>query len=223
MKKILLFILVTGLTFNVTAQLKSGDKVLSLNGMYTIVNRGSGVYNNSLSEKNNSLVVGASLSFIQDNFLFGIGVDYLNEYDLKSFTINIIDKYSQHERDISKSSAILPNVYAGYYRRIIDKLYFTTNLKLSVGKIFANTLSSTLSIDNTTGPSTLSSTQSQNEVTYASVAFQPEFTYYLSKKIGLSLYPGGIDYSFMNWDTANSNLIINFNPNNWLVGLKIVL
>ncbi len=221
MKKVFLTIFIIALIVNVSAQLKKGDITLSLNGMYTTTNNYTGVYNNSLTERNSSLVTGASLSFIRNNFLFGFGFDFLNENDAKKSILFFNINSNQLEQELMNSSILLPNVYVGYYCTIANNLCFNSNLKFSIGALSSKTVS--LGNGLQTGNSLPNGQEITENATYANVGIHPEFTYFISKKFGLSLYPGGIDYSFLNWNTAGSTLIFNFNPNNWLVGVKFVL
>lgn len=223
MKKNFLAILIIGSIFSATAQLKKGDITLSLNGMYTITNDYNGVQNNSLSERNSSLVSGASLTFIQNNFLFGFGLDYINESISKQSVIMFPSDFYQLEYDIVNSTIFLPNVHVGYYHSIAKNLYFTTNLKISIGAFSSKTMTALTSQGFPTDSHLPNFQPTPVNEAYTNAGLHPEFTYYFSKKFGVSLYPGGIDYSFLNWNTKGSNLIFDFNPNNWLVGVKFVL
>jgi len=223
MKRNLLIILIIGLTTNISAQLKNGDVALALNGTYSRTSNYTGVYNNSLSGVNTTFATGASVSFIQNHFFFGLGLDYINQNEAKLSVINFQGIYFQMEQEFVYSSALLPNVHVGYYCSVVKNLYFTANLKLATGALTSQTISSTNTQDQQTNNPNLSMQQIQEQVLYTCAGLHPEFTYFFTKKFGVSLYPGGIDYSFVNLNTANSNLIFNINPGNWLVGVKYVL
>jgi hypothetical protein len=224
MKKLLIGILVAISIFKLNAQIDRGNVILSVDGMYNILNSGSGVYNNSFSEKKYSLVLGASVTFMLDKgFLLGIGLDFFNENDYYVSNLNIVNNIDQLEHNIIYSSVLLPNIYAGYAVKIMDKLYFNTNLKVSQGVSLSNIYGGVAQTNYITMENSVNSTYIHDFSAYTSAALQPEFTYFLTRKIGLSLNTGGINYSFIGWNMANSNLEINFNPSNWLFGLKILL
>jgi len=222
MKKSILIIFIIGLSVNASAQLNNGDIALSLDGMYSRTSNYTGVYNNSLSGLNSTFTTGASVSFIQNHFLFGFGLDYFHQSETKLSIVNFQDIYFQMEQDFVNSFALLPNVHVGYYYSVVKNLYFTANLKLATGVLTSQTLGSTYTQGQQTDNPNLSIQQISEKTIYSSAGLHPEFTYYFNKKFGVSLYPGGIDYSFVNWNTASSNLIFNINPGNWLVGVKYV-
>lgn len=223
MKRTLCTLLLATITFNAFSQLEKGSKMLTLNGMCSVTNTSSGTYRNSLEEHAKSLSLGGSYSFVQKNFLFGFGLDLGVGLNKQTFKTEILNTYNQRERDVVFSSLILPNFYVGYYRRIFDKLYFTTNLKVGVGGVFSSLSSVTTFYEE--GVSILSSelVYKNGNTMVAIAGIHPEFTYFFSKKIGISLYTGGIEYAMADWNFASSNFMINFNPNNWQVGLKIAI
>jgi hypothetical protein len=137
--------------------------------------------------------------------LFGFGLDFAYELDQKLFKSEILNKYYQSERNKTASSIILPNIYAGYYKQIFDKLYFTTNLRLGVGAVFYRLIGSTSSYDEQAGLFTTDLDQVREFSVLTTVDIKPEFTYFFSKKIGISLYTGGIEYSMVKWNFSNSN------------------
>ncbi len=222
MKKTIFTVLLTLLTIYANSQIEKGSKLLTLNGMCANINTINGVFNSSLEENKKTLSLGASYSFIQKEFLFGFGLDFAIERNKKFFKNEILNKYYQSEQNTTVSSIILPNIYVGYYKHIFDKLYFTTNLRLGVGAVFYSLNGSTSLFDEEEAGTMISELNQAREIAVlTTVDVKPEFTYFFSKKIGISLYTGGIEYSMAKWNFTSSNLILNFNPNNWLVGLKI--
>jgi len=223
MKKTICILLLAALTISANSQIEKGSKILTLNGMCSVTNTASGVYNNSLEEHAKSLSLGASYSFVQKKFLFGFGLDFAIGQNKQVFKTEILKKYNQSERDVVLSSLILPTIYGGYYQRIFDKLYFTTNLRLGVGAVSYNVTSLTSLYDVDAGTLISEPVQLKEHAIIATAELKPEFTYFFSKKTGISLYTGGLEYSMAEWNFASSNFMLNFNPNNWMVGLKIII
>jgi hypothetical protein len=128
-----------------------------------------------------------------------------------------------------KSNIILPSIYLGYSQRIVDKLYFSSTLRFSYGKVESEYTTTyggmsipdlNSSISNSSN-SYLRGSGGTSESDYFGTEICPELTYFVSTKLGLCLELGGIKYSMTDWKTENSNWTVNFNPNYWKLGIKI--
>ncbi len=223
MKKSICTLLLAAITIHAFSQLEKGSRMLTLNGMCSVTNTSSGTYRNSLEEHAKSLLLGGSYSFVQKNLLFGFGLYLGAGLNKQTFKTETLNTYHQYENERVLSALILPNVYVGYYKRVFERLYFTTNLRVGVGGIFNSSSNTTTFYEE--GISILRSqlTYKTENAMVAIAGVQPEFTYFFSKKIGISVFTGGIEYSIADWNFASSNFMINFNPNNWQVGLKILI
>lgn len=237
MRRFFVFIIISVLAFNLLAQQKKGDNDVVINGMYNTTTNQTGVEGNSNSVKSHLLNMGAALSGSMNNhFLIGVGLDYVSQNDdrVSNFTFyNQSIEYLKYETMNLKSHVFLPNVFVGYYSRILDKLYFNSNLKLSYGQINTNTEGQQIDmkynlptngvypIVGTFDPVVTYGNKSEDKTDFSSAAIIPEITYYFSNRFGISLGLGGIQYSFTNWKIKNSSFSVNFNPSNWQVGIKL--
>ena len=226
-------IIITILFFNIIqlySQFKKGESFLSISGMYSRGTTESGVNFNTTFVKGEYINSGMSLSaVISDCFLIGAGLDYNNKNEIRNSNLLITDKYFQAEEMNLNSSILVPNIYVGYYYGITRELYFNTNLKLRFGEntIKVNgqqeltTLLNTSSDINIYPEKLITTYKYKTKGNYFSTSILPEFTYFVTNKIGLTLGIGGIEYALTKWDTKNSTFVLNFNPNNWQVGLKM--
>jgi hypothetical protein len=239
MKKISLFILIAFSSYDLFSQIDKGNYIISAEGHYAKTSTQDGVSLNWSKTEGQYLNTGASFGyFFSKGFVTGIGLDYIWK---KEETVNelLIHNYAQFEQMDIKSRVLLPNLYVGYYFRLINKLYLNTSLKFSYGKIktenntqiitnaaFTN---DTLYFNNPNPDpaytlNDLYSSKENYENDLFDAIFYPEITYFISKNFGASLSLGGIEYSVIDGNIPdNSHWTINFNHNYWKFGVKIKL
>ena len=234
MKKNVLVVLIVFLTMDLFSQIDKGNIIFSIDGNYHKTNTESGVTTNHHSTQGKYLNVGPSIGyFISDRFLIGAGVDYVREKETRNNSLFTNNEYVQMEVMDVKSEALLPSFLLGYYYPIADKFYFSANLKISYGNIKteSSSLVATARKLDTNGieylgidqsPTTLTSRQSYYSTDYFSTKISPELTYFLSNKIALNLGLGGVEYVLTDWESNNSSWAVDFNPNYWRLGMKMV-
>jgi len=229
MKKSILIVAITFIVFDLHSQFKKGESFFNVNGMYTKTTTETGVNSNFLSVKGKYINGGLSLSaIISDCFLIGAGLDYNNQKEIRNSNLLLLDNSFQAEEMNVNSSFLVPNIYVGYYYGITKGLYFNTNLKLRFGtnstkvegqQAYITSLIPSTDISTVTELS--KNYKYETKADYFSTSILPELTYFITNKIGLTIGVGGLEYALRGWDTENSNFTLNFNPNNWQLGMKI--
>jgi hypothetical protein len=232
MKKIVLIVFIAFSTLNLFSQIEKEGVIVSVDGNYMKTTTEDGATSNQNVSQTKNLNIGTSVGyFITDKFIAGVGLDYYWNKESIS-TEMMINRFLQKEIMNSKSKAFLPNIYLGYYYPIINKLYFTINVKFSYGKIKSdyNTLiagsvyyatDSVIEIHDPYSSPYLKEYEGNSEFDFFSAKLFPELTYFISANFGLCLGLGGIEYSMTDWKTDNSNWGVNFNPVYWKLGIKI--
>lgn len=231
MKKNLLIALIVFSSLNLFSQIGKGTAIIQVAGNYTKVNTENGVITNQNATKGQYLNVGASIGyFLTDRLIAGAGLDYNWAKETRDNRIYLNNFLQQESMDI-KSKVYIPNIYLGYYYKVFDKLYFSTSLKLSYGKIKTGmstmyTVMGSFSVSDTVSTYSIpvvNGYESNSETKLFSAEIYPEVTYFISSKFGVCLNLGGISYSMYNWETHNTNLAINFKPDYWSFGIKFKL
>jgi hypothetical protein len=230
MKRNVLIVLIIFSTLELFSQINKGKTIMSFDGNYRKSNTESGVTTNHRSIQGQYLNVGPSIGyFITDRFIVGVGVDYYWEKETRSNSLFTNNEYAQMETMKIKSKALLPGLFVGYYYPINDKFYFSTNLKISYGNIKTEShsmVATARKIDDDgieligSLPSVLTEQRAIYDNDYFSSKISPELTYFVSKKFGLNLGLGGIEYALPDWESDNSSWAINFNPKYWRLGVK---
>lgn len=232
MKKNLLLVLMIFSALNLFSQIEKGNISIGIDGNYTKVNTQNGVSTNLNYTKGQYLNAGAYIGyFITDRLIAGAGFDYMLNKETRYNSLYFNNFLQLEEMDL-KSKAFLPNVYLGYYYKVVSKLYFSTTLKFSYGKIkteYSTTFTgggpffdSNGAIQSNNVPYTKGSS-GDSETDYFSAQIYPEVMYFVSSKFGVCLNLGGIAYSINDWETNSSSFSINFKPNYWRFGLKFRL
>ncbi len=235
MKTILTLFIAIILSSNVYSQVEKGKTLISSFGNYNKSNSEEGTTTNYYYVEGNYLHVGASLGyFISNKVIIGVGLDYQLQKEDRLSKTKISNNYTLEEMEVN-ANTLLPNIYLGYYLKIINKLYFNTGLKLSYGKVkssystFVYDLDISTSTDeyqswdyNSSSP-VASSSQSNSKVDYCSIQILPEISYFFKPGISAYLGLGGIDFSCQDWEFDETECLINFNPVYWNVGVKFIL
>jgi hypothetical protein len=226
-------------TFLLHSQIKRGDNIISLNGMYTKNTTQDGVIGNSMTANNHHLNLGASYTnYITNHLLLGFGMDYISQKDIRSSQLILNDGHDMNSQIIRyeilnlKSTAPLPFLLVGYNIYVANKLNFSANLKINYGLLSTNTTDQTMyqqfPVSNfqpisTSMFGTTYGSVSKEKNDFVAATIIPEMTYFFTNQIGLSVALGGIQYSITDWKTNKSDFWINLSPSTWLVGIKYKL
>lgn len=232
MKKNLLLSLMVFAALNLFSQIEKGNISIGINGNYTKVNTQNGVTTNLNYTKGQYLNAGFDIGyFITDRLIAGAGFDYIGDKETRYNSLYFNNFVQMEEMDL-KSKAFLPNVYLGYYYKVVSKLYFSTSLKLSYGKIkteYSTTyagggpfIDANGTIQSNNDPYVKGS-NGDSETDYFSAQIYPEVMYFITGKLGVCLNLGGIAYSINDWETNNSGFALNFKPDYWRFGIKVRL
>ena len=232
MKKNLLLLLMVFAALNLFSQIEKGNISIGINGNYTRMNTQNGVTTNLNYTKGQYLNAGVDIGyFITDRLIAGAGLDYIGNKETRYNSVYFNNFLQMEEMDL-KSKAFLPNVYLGYYYKVVSKLYFSTTLKFSYGKIkteYSTTFAgggpftdSNGTIQSNSDPYVKGS-NGDSETDLFSAQIYPEVMYFITGKFGVCLNLGGIAYSINDWETNNSGFAINFKPDYWRFGIKFRL
>jgi len=231
MKRKALIVLIVFSTLDLFAQLDKGSIIFSADGNYLKTNIENGVSTNLNYTNGQYLNLGTSVgTFITNKLIVGMGLDYNWGKEIRTNSL-YFNNFRQEELMTVKSNVILPNLYLGYYKRIADKLYFSSILRFSCGNVRSEYTTTYVGVSIPNASSVISDISDNysrsSKVTSGSDYFGtevcPELTYFVSKELGFCLGFGGVKYSMINWKPDNSNWTVNFNPNYWKLGIKIKL
>ena len=232
MKKLVILAISIFITMNLFSQIEKGKLIISVDGNYSESSTESGVMHNKNINQGKYLKLGTSIGcFITDRFIAGIGLDYNwgKEDRLNKLMIN---KFYQQELANVELKALLPNLYLGYYHPITEKLYVNINIKFNYGKIKSeyddykagttdDLSDNTIKLSDKYSSSYTMKFNNSSKIDFFGISILPELSYFISSKFSLYIGLGGASYSFLDWETDNSNWLINFNPTYWNTGVKI--
>ena len=232
MKKNILSILLILSSLSISGQIEKGNFIFSLNGNYLKTYSSDGVTTNNMTIHGKYLNLGTSVGyFFGDHLDGGIGFDYFWAKESKN-SYTAISYYRQEEVLHVKSKLFLPNIFLGYYQKIYNHLYVSTQLKLNYGK--SNSEYSTYYVCIETVPDTATiigpsygfrqeESEGKSDSKYFMIQFIPSLSYFINSKMGLYIEIGGINYNLIDWETDNSSFSFNFNPNHWRFGISLRL
>lgn len=200
MKATLISMLILLSTCNLFAQIEKGKSLMTVSGNY----RNDGIIENGNNQKSNALNVGASVGYFFSNRLVaGVGLDYNLQKDVPYYGTNQFAKL--------QIEGFIPYVYMGYYIPIVPKLYFNTDMKVSMGhnnNIFTGSYINKYTVG----------------TAYFNAQVTPGLSYFFMKHVGTSLGFGGISYTTSeSLNADNTNWLVNFNPSYWQLGVKVIL
>ena len=231
------FLLLIAFTFSVNtfSQIKKGNVLISLDGNYQKTGSAIGVTTNNFSSYGPSLALGISAGVMfSDNWAIGVGLDYGRN---KITTVNELVYAAQHiqvESMDTKENIYAPNIFISYYYNIAGKLYLSTSLKFSAGfaKQVSESFIASMYIPDVE-PGTITTIDDRydrnmsfkhtSDIEFGNITLYPELVYFISNRIGFHLGLGGISYTMPDWETKDSQWLVNFNPQYWQLGIKIKL
>ncbi len=128
----------------------------------------------------------------------------------------------------------IPSVFGGYNYSITDKLIFNSCLRFGYAKIKPTLKSINFTtvdpldsnnpiIQTSNGLRSIKEINNSVDTELFLSEISPEFTYLINNWFGVSLNLGGVGYSLNDWDKEKSSWIINFHPQYWKLGFKIVI
>lgn len=235
MKKCLISLIFIVIGIKMSAQVEKGDIIIRIDGDYTKAPSSQGVTSNLFINNSKTLNIGPSIGLaISDNFEAGVGLSYYWNKETTTNIISSIGSIKVEEMNIT-SKSLMPNIYLGYYYNLSNKFSINTNLVMAYGSIKndlttlinnqQNLESGDLTVTNGSVANAESAIyiESTNKANIFQAHLNPELSYYITPKFGLSVIMGGIQYSHNDTESAQSNFAINFHPNNWRFGLKFKL
>ncbi|MGD9931857.1 MAG: hypothetical protein AB7U05_17695 [Mangrovibacterium sp.] len=231
MKTFYLVVFMLLLTVQAYAQIQKGDLILSAEGNYRKDNRESGVYTNANSVRGSLLDVGGTVGFaFSDRLVAGFGLDYVRNKETRTNQLFFNDVAQMEEMQL-KSKGFVPNLFLGYYFPVIDKLYLSSTLKVSYGRVKSDFGSfyaraemlpeNELTYLNVSTSSYAGGYSGSSDADLFGLSLSPELTWFATDKFGIYLGLGGIEYALSDWDTDNSNWLISFSPSYWSFGIRI--
>jgi len=216
---------------SVNSQIIKGDYTVSVNGNYFKGSNSSGVSTNSFTTTSENINASISVEHYKMSILYiGLGLDYhlgndniFNSLSSKNFT--------QFENMNVKSFLIFPNIIYGYYLPITDNLFFNLSARVGYGVLGNHYNSDYMNFQHSIGGTLTQPIKANEDLNWRSndyfgdfgASLSPEINYFLSDNFGLCMRLGGIDYSILDWNKDLSSLNVNFNPNNWRLGIRFIL
>lgn len=227
MKKNLILLMAIFYGCNMYSQNK-GTFMLSVNGSYLKNSSGNGTTINQYGTSGKYLKTGFSAGgFLSSHFEIGLGLDYYWSSEARESEMLIAEQIIQIDIMKIKSNAFIPNAYATYYAKILNRLYFAAKLGTGIGQIKSTEEGNRMSFIRSDGPivvqpSSISvfSYDDSYKYTYFSAGIYPQINYYLTNTIGFSLSLGLVEYSILDWEKDNSTWLASFDPSYWSFGFK---
>ncbi len=214
------------------SQIQQGDLQLSFTGNYSKTTSQSGViYNGDIAQTKN-LNTGLSFGyFVQNNLVFGVGLDYGWQNEVKNGSLFLVDLVNQLSTSTTKTHVIAPYLFGEMYFPVVNRLYFSTNLKAGFGFVNSKYDSKVANVSNPIIPNTitisnlsetkLSQISGESSSEFLGLKLSPKITYYLTDNFGVNLTMGGIEYNVIDWSLKNSAFLANFNPQFWELGINL--
>jgi hypothetical protein len=225
MKRTFLVALIAFFTIHLFAQTDKGKFIFSIEGNYQKTASENGTFINKTSAQTKAADVGILIGyFITERFVVGFGLDYFSVNETRT-SLLALDKYFEMEEQKIKLSTFAPSIHFNYYLPVLPKLFISSKLKFSYGKINSDMSSARSSMwpyetSNVTESFPYSgSSGTIDNPEFFNARFSPEVTWFFSSKWGFYLGLGGLEYSITQWNADNSSFIINFNPSKWRLGV----
>ena len=226
---------------NTFAQIEKGDFLLQFQGSYTKSPSEVGVTSNSFYTVQNQLSLGGTVEYmIGENFSAGIGLNYLwNKEDRESMMSLGTNSFAllNYEDLKIKQNTFLPQVSLTYHFKIIDRLFINPSLAVAYGIakseydtkiLYASTTNSSTTnytlIDGSSQINTGSITKrEETDAELFAVSLSPTLSYFFSKKFGLNLSLGSVEYGLVDWETKQSIIVADFTPKYWRFGISFIM
>lgn len=196
---------------------------------------GFAIYDSHFNQPNYKIKGGnfsAGLSYyLLNNFSIGLGLEYGYGKTNNRQTV-AIDNLVAVQDLRADNKVILIKLFSRYQFKIIEKFYLNTYLQLSSGNIktdwtktqaTAQYLDNDLTLNDTRTTTSKLVTTGELDDNYYIYRLHPEFEYFISSDLSVTLKTGGFYYSDIAGKNSNSQHEFNFNPQNWVLGLKIKL
>jgi hypothetical protein len=224
-------IFIVAMSMSVDSQIVKGDYAVSINGNYGKGFSSSGVSTNNFSIKGETLNASIAIEhYKKSKSYIGFGIDLHWSDDLISNTI-LSKTFTQYEDMNVKSMLIFPHLICGQYMQIANDLFFNMSVRVGLGRLtyestsdyknFQHNIGGTLTL--TTNPNEDLSWDASDAFLEFGTSLTPEINYFISERLGLSLYLGDIGISILDFDKSQTSFNVNFNPNNWKLGIKYIL
>jgi len=231
MRKIIAVFIILATSMSVYSQICKGDYSISVSGNYNKGSNSSGVLTNSFNTKGENINASISIEhYKRSNFYIGIGFDFhLGNDDISNSLFS--KKFTQFENMNVKSILLFPHLNYGYYLQIANDLFLNINARVGYGVLAYDYNSDYMNfqhpnggtLDKITTPAENLKWDNSDYYRDFGSSLSPELNYFFSEKFGLCLRLGGIEYSILDGDKDNSSLNVNFNPNNWRLGIRYIL
>jgi len=212
---------------SVSAQFSKGDMLIAIEGNYYKNTDNSNTEGLDLKtvEKYRNLSISFE-SFISNRLSIGAGLDN-NWEDMTIKTSQLDGNTYTLDAFTAKSSYWMPKAFCKYYFPIANRLYVVPQLTVSYGKAEINFsefyATATMLPDNEihegTGTTQNSSSAIFN-VNLFGAGLIPEIMCPVTKKWGISFYPGGLSYEKISGDTNHSEWTFSFKRRYWQFGIN---
>jgi hypothetical protein len=219
------------LTLTTFSQIEKGSFVIAIDGGGHKIASSSGVHTNETVSEEKLFNIGLSADYYLSNaFSLGLGFTYQKETE-EGGNITLVYMFQEVNLFKSVSKSFIPSLRLGYTKKLFNNFYFKGLLSLNYGIVNLETKSEYYGCEciipglvtplNCVDIPQIFTVEENAKVEFMSVLLQPEFHYYFNKKFGLSIGIGGLEYGIGDWDIENNYWVVNFNPNNWTVGLSV--
>ncbi len=231
MKKTLALLLILTISISVFSQFTKGDYSILLNGSYNQGTNWMGVSTNNFTTKGENASASLSVErYRASNFYLGLGLDF--QWSNDDVTNSLLSKnFAQFENMNMQSFLVFPFISYGYNLPLADNLSLNLNARVGYGILGTNLSSDYQNYQHPNG-GTFAQNQTANEnltwnhseyLDEFGTSFSPEINYFFSDRFGLSLRLGGIGYTIQEWDKDRSSFSMNFNTNNWRLGIRYII
>jgi hypothetical protein len=232
MKKITigLFVIVCGFGI-VQAQFHEGNVLLSVSGNYQKSGVSTKVEDDMTNSGTKTLNIGLSAGWIlKHNFIAGAGLSYIH-LNASAVVASTQTDGVTTSRIVSlaniKEHAYVPSVYGKYFGLLTPNLMAAVSFRGSYGLtgVDRNVTSSSQSyiadVNSPGGITSVTSVLDNTFTNYFAADVQPELSYLLTSRLGITLALGGIYY--VKHKRQDATWCISFDPSVWTLGFIVRL
>jgi len=166
--------------------------------------------------------------FLSDRFSVGIGVD--RYWEDAEVTVGLSNPdWTTLTQSKSESNYWMPKVFCKYYLPLKGRLYLVPHLLGSYGKAKAKGTLVSASVPYLDDeelqlvdyvPATLTSSAYEADVNLFSAELAPELVYFIVKRWGVAVCPGGLRYDKVSGDLQDSEWTLSFKRQYWKLGVN---